>query len=85
MQIQTFEICLHVNRVAELDRKRISLTSDFPLELTTSPQCPTPQPIPVNGLVSEVAILIHYKLVLFRTPTANIHILYVLHLVDNAH
>lgn len=45
-------------RVAELDRKRISLTSDFLLELTTSPQCPTPQPIPVNGLVSEVATFI---------------------------
>lgn len=35
-----------------MDRIRISLISDFLLELTTSPQCPTPQPIPVNGLLS---------------------------------
>lgn len=37
--------------IVELDRMRNSLISDFLLGLTTSPQCPTPQPIPVSGLL----------------------------------
>lgn len=45
--------------MAQIDGTRISLISDFLLELTTSPQCPTPQPM---DSCQWPEVLIHYVL-----------------------
>lgn len=65
-----------------MNRVRISLTSGFLLDLTTSPQCPTPQP--VNGLLlmARGCHVVSNETPASLTPAANTHPLYA---IDNVH